>query len=174
VSVRSDILLWAQRTVAKKGAQAHQLLEIDAEAGLDEAQAAFHRIARMAHPDLHRAMLTPDEHELVTLAYSRITGAYQDFRSQRMQTTRLKPVRDEEAGIPVPDAPASPPPTVSGASGAMTSKALVYYRKAEGALRRGDLKGAILQLKMAIAADPVSAVLRTALGEVEAEVSKKP
>jgi hypothetical protein len=173
VSVRSDILLWAQRTVAKKGAQAHQLLDIDAEAGLDEAQAAFHRIARMAHPDLHRAMLTPEEHELVTLAYSRITGAYQDFRSQRMQTTRLRPVH-EDAGIPVPDSPASPPPTVSGASGAMTSKALIYYRKAELALRRGDLKGAILQLKMAIAADPVSPVLRTALGEVEAEVGKKP
>jgi hypothetical protein len=172
VSVRSDILLWAQRTVAKKGAQAHQLLDIDAEADLDEAQAAFHRIARMAHPDLHRTMLTPEEHELVTLAYSRVTGAYQDFRSQRMQT-RPKPVRDEAAGIPVPDA-APPPPTVSGASGAMTSKALVYYRKAEGALRRGDLKGAILQLKMAIAADPVSPMLRTALGEVEAEVSKKP
>jgi hypothetical protein len=32
----------------------------------------------------------------------------------------------------------------------------------------------VLQLKMAIASDPQSAFLRSALAEVEAEVSKKP
>jgi Tfp pilus assembly protein PilF len=51
----------------------------------------------------------------------------------------------------------------------MTSKALIYYRKAELCLRRGDLAGATLQLKMAIGADPSSTLLRTALAEVEAE-----
>jgi hypothetical protein len=56
----------------------------------------------------------------------------------------------------------------------MNSKALVYYRKAELALRRGELTGAVLQLKMAIASDPQSGFLRSALAEVEAEVSKKP
>ncbi|MDQ3368251.1 MAG: hypothetical protein M3680_22735, partial [Myxococcota bacterium] len=57
---------------------------------------------------------------------------------------------------------------------AMSSKALIYYRKAELALRRGDLRGALLQLKMAIAADPQSTFLRSALSEVEAEVAKTP
>ena len=56
----------------------------------------------------------------------------------------------------------------------MTSRALVYYRKAELALKRGDLKGAVLQLKMAVASDPQSAFLRTALVEVETEVRKGP
>jgi hypothetical protein len=56
----------------------------------------------------------------------------------------------------------------------MSSKALVHYRRAELALRRGDLTGAVLQLKMAIASDPQSAFLRSALAEVEAEVMKKP
>ena len=54
----------------------------------------------------------------------------------------------------------------------MSSKALVYYRKAEIALRRGDLKGAILQLKLACATDPSSTFLRSALAEVETEVRK--
>jgi hypothetical protein len=54
----------------------------------------------------------------------------------------------------------------------MSSKALTYYRKAEIALRRGDLKGAILQLKLACATDPTSAFLRSALAEVETEVRK--
>ena len=37
-----------------------------------------------------------------------------------------------------------------------------------------DLTQAVLHLKMAIACDPQSALLRTALAEVEAEVGKKP
>ena len=54
----------------------------------------------------------------------------------------------------------------------MSSKALLYYRKAEIALRKGDLKGAILQLKLACASDPSSTFLRSALAEVETEVRK--
>ena len=40
----------------------------------------------------------------------------------------------------------------------MNGKALIYYRKAEQSLRRGDLRGAMLQLKMAIAARPAVGV----------------
>lgn len=180
VSVRSDVLLWAQRIVARKGAQPHQLLEINAGAGLEVAQDAFHKIARIAHPDLHRNSLTVDELELITAAYSRVATAYQDLRNLTLQTGRLPPLRED----PPPPRPRAPPeiaspeasrpaaPAAAGAPGAMSSKALLYYRKAELCLRRGDLKGAVLQLKMAIACDPQSAFLRTALAEVEAEVGK--
>lgn len=54
----------------------------------------------------------------------------------------------------------------------MSQKSLLYYRKAELALKRGDLKGAILQLKLACATDPASTFLKTALAEVETEVRK--
>ena len=56
------------------------------------------------------------------------------------------------------------------ASAQMSSKALVYYRKAELALKRGELQVGLLQLKMAIAADPQSAFLREALARVEDEL----
>lgn len=183
MSVRAEVLLWAQRIVAKKGAAPHVLLEIKPDAGIDDAQAAFHRIARMAHPDLHRTSLTPDELETVTLAYSRVAAAYQDFRTQRMQSARMRAIQDADAGVTVtrriPKLITDPPPIQTPgqptpASQAMSSKALVYYRKAELCLRRGDLKGAVLQLKMAIAADPQSTFLRSALAEVEVEVGKKP
>jgi hypothetical protein len=67
--------------------------------------------------------------------------------------------------VPAASAPGKP-------EGAMSPKAVTYYRKAEIALRRGDLKGAILQLKLACATDPSSSFLRTALAEVETEVRK--
>jgi len=209
VSVRSDVLLWAQRVVARKGAEPHQLLEIQPGARLEVAQDAFHKIARMAHPDLHRNSLTAEELDLVTTAYARIAAAYQDLRNLTMQTGRLpllqadpppprprpqpttptargvtptargiSPIARPPAGPSEPAEPAAPAvpaaPVAPAAPAApvMSSKALLYYRKAELCLRRGDLKGAVLQLKMAIVCDPQSALLRTALAEVEAEVGR--
>ena len=169
MSSRTSVLLWAQRINGmKKTAQPHQLLDIDKAAGLDAAQDAFHKIARMAHPDLHRSGLDADELELVTSAYAAVANAYQTFRGQTTTTTKLKPV----GGGEVPITPSGAPPAPTGVAGAMSSRALVYYRKAELCLKRGDLRGAMLQLKMAIGTDPASTFLRTALHEVEAEVHK--
>jgi hypothetical protein len=190
MSARAELLLWAQRVLGRKGATAHQILEIAPGAGLDAAQEAFHRIARMAHPDLHRRTLPPDDLELVTTAYARAAAAYQEIRGAR-GTTQIRPVRAPDAPaakdatttvIPTSPSPhkavaiddAAGPSQPAQPSQMMNGKALVYYRKAELALRRGELSGAVLQLKMAIASDPQSAFLRTALAEVEAEVMKKP
>jgi hypothetical protein len=185
MSIRTDVLLWAQRVIGRKGAPAHQILEIAQDAGVDAAQQAFHKIARVAHPDLHRTTLSPDELELVTTAYARAAAAYQELRGLRLPTTRMKPIREPGSSpavpttvviptsgsphkaVPVSDEQPASPPT-------MTSKALVHYRKAELCLRRGDLTQAVLHLKMAIVSDPQSAFLRSALVEVEAEVGKKP
>jgi hypothetical protein len=182
VSVRTDVLLWAQRVIARRMSPAHEILELKPTASAEDAQDAFHKLARMAHPDLHRNHMPPEELEQVTSAYSIAAGAYQTFRSQAMQTQRMKPLKPEDlvavGAHPLkPAGPTNTPPT--GIPNApvdkqMSSRALVYYRKAEIALRRGDFKGAILQLKMAIASDASSAFLRTALAEVELELRKSP
>jgi hypothetical protein len=168
VSSRSDVLLWANRINAMpRTALAHQYLEIEVESNTETAQTAFHKIARMAHPDLHRNHLTADELEEVTKAYAAVANAYHAYRSA-LTTVRMKPLKS--------DAVAATPSGANpiGVATAMSSRALVYYRKAELALKRGDLAGAVLQLKMAIASDPQSAFLRTALAEVETEVRKGP
>ena len=174
MSARSDVLLWATRIVNKGTTAPNQLLEIRDAAGLDEAQAAFHKVAKMAHPDLHRSTLSAEELELVTTAYARVAGAYQEFRTQRMQTSRIprSSIKPATSAPPTRSQGGETKPPATGAAAAMTSKAMVYYRKAEQSLRRGDLKGAVLQLKMAIAADPLSTLLRTALTEVESEIAK--
>lgn len=211
MSSRAELLLWAQRVVARKAGPAHEILELKADSTPLQAQEAFHKIARTAHPDLHRKGLTPDELEMLTSAYAISAGAYQTMRTQTMQTTRMRPIEvaddAERSGqtppagtptaapsrptpvptrpTPLPSRPAgvtSPPSTVpvtpagpapgGNAAQAMSSKALIYYRKAELCLKRGDLKGAVLQIKLAIAADPASGFLRTALAEVELEVRK--
>jgi hypothetical protein len=207
------------------------LLELPADANADDAQAAFHKIARTSHPDLHRNGLTPEELEMVTSAYASVAGAYQELRTRTMPTARMKPLGKPEdftrpggsgptgrpvsaatppGGTPTARATAMPSggsPTAARAAAtppggsptarpaarptgapapaapiapgtkpetAMSQKALLYYRKAELALKRGDLKGAILQLKLACATDPASQFLRSALAEVETEVRKTP
>ena len=178
-STRAEVLLWAQRVMAKKGSAAHTILELKPSSTIDEAQAAFYKIAKIAHPDLHRNHMTAEELELVTSAYSTAAGAYQEFRSQAASTQRMKPFKPEDLAAvnaaPVAAGPTSTPPSGIPAAPVdkqMNSRAVVYYRKAEIALRRGDFKGAILQIKMAIASDPASAFLRTALAEVETELRK--
>jgi len=175
VTARLDVMMWAQRINSNKGAAAHVLLDMSKDADLDVAQAAFHKIARMAHPDLHRTGLTAEELEQVTSAYATVANAYQNYRSGLLSSQRLRPVvKDKPANSPPVAVTPSGTVPVMGAAGAMNGRALVYYRKAELALKRGDLKGAMLQIKMAIASDPQSQFLRTALSEVETEVRKAP
>ena len=158
-------MMWAARIAEKRGSPPHELLEIEATATTEEAQRAFHAIARMAHPDLHRATLTPDELELVTTAYAIVAGAYQGFRTG--PATPQAPARE----APVRTARSGPAPAATATQN-MSPRAQLYYRKAELALKRGDLKGAVLQIKLAIATDPQSAFMRAALTEVEAELAK--
>lgn len=263
MSTRVEVLLWAGRVIARKGGQPHELLEIPADAGLEQAQEAFHKLARIAHPDLHRTTLDAAEMEKVTTAYAYAAAAYQEMRiaavrgrapahdrhdkpaepaaadktgeiprvkrtSEPARTVRLPggglvrgtvtsrpqsttksvappsstlapPPSARSAATAPPVATTTPPPSRVGTqplprttgspapnpaalappgepmtpmnpSSAMNSKALVYYRKAELALRQGDLRMAVLNLKMAIAADPASQFLRSAIAEVEAEL----
>jgi hypothetical protein len=189
MSARTDVLLWAQRVLARKTAPPNQILEIAANADLDTAQEAFHKIAKLAHPDLHRTTLSHDELEQVTAAYSRAAAAYQEVRIHKLPgspSSKIRALRPEGPAV-LPTAPiptkASHTKTIPIPLGddvpvnpahAMTGKALIHYRKAELCLRRGELIAAVLQLKMAIVSDPQSGFLRTALSEVEAEVAKKP
>ena len=208
MSARTNVLLWAQRAIARKGGPAHTLMEIKESATFEEAQEAFHKIARFAHPDLHRHGLNAEELELVTSAYAAVAGAYMEMRSRAGVARPSRPaVRTDDTPTPSPGqppaarptpaprrtppggAPAAQPAAASGepaiglpeiienlsaanASQHMAPKAVPYARKAEAALKRGDLKSALLQLKLAVSADGASTFLRSALAEVDAELRR--
>jgi hypothetical protein len=193
MSTRSEVLLWAKRICAKRSAEPHVMLEISADASLEVAQTAFHGIARTAHPDLHRTTCTPDELELVTTAFALVAASYQQFRAQRLTTTKMAAIpssmlpprtKTKQPGLPgvqpIPAAADAAPvlvpeaaPAVGAPTQQMSARAVVHYRKAELSLRRGDVPAGILHMKMAIAADPASKFLRQALAQVEAELAKK-
>src|SRR5690348_3694701 len=130
-------MMWAQRICSRRGGAPHTLLEIKEDATTEQAQTAFHKIARIAHPDLHRNSLSAEELELLTTAYAIVAGAYQSFRAQAAPTQAIKPLKGKTERVPVTPSGAAP---ATGSAQQMSSKALVYYRKAELALKRGDLR----------------------------------
>ncbi len=176
----AEVMAWTMKIMSRSDLTPYQLLGLLSSATPDKIRDAFHRIARTNHPDLHRATLGTAELELVTRAYSRVAAAYQELRSGRAQAA--KPA----SGAPVPTGisrlrpPTKPPagttsatPTPGSPQGTqMNAKAQLYYRKVELALRKGEIAGAILQLKMACTADPQSTFLRSALAELQAELAK--
>jgi hypothetical protein len=167
VTSKAELLAWARGILALgTTAPPHELLRLRAGADASAASDAFMKLARVAHPDLHRNALTETEFDQLVLAYSRVAGAYQELRTAHTRGGTVQP--------PMAAAPRSAPGTMPPPAGpqSMNSRALVYFRKAELALSRGDLRGAILQLKMAIAADPQAALLKQALAEVQAELDK--
>ena len=108
MSARTDVLLWAGRTIARKGAAPHEILDVSVDCTLDQAQEAFHKLARIAHPDLHRTTLAADELERVTTAYAYSAAAYQAIRVAKMRGQPGRPPG-------VPDAkPAEPKPSADG------------------------------------------------------------
>jgi hypothetical protein len=172
MSTASSVMLWAQRIQLRRLAPAHQLLDIAPDATLEEAQLAFHKIARIAHPDLHRHGLSAEELESLTTAYAIVAGAYQTYRAQAAIPGAAPAAQEPTPSAKIPAAPSSAPSYPPDPEQAMSSKALHYYRKAEVARKRGDLKSAMLQIKLAIATDPVSAFLKAALAECDAERQK--
>jgi hypothetical protein len=311
-----EVVLWARRLIARRRSAPHELLGVAPEASLEELSAAFHRIARVAHPDLHRSAMFPEDLELVTSAYARVAAGYATLRAERLRapsdsrpppttgatlppmpggtgtippaTARVTtPPPSARVTTPPPSARVTTPPTNAGrpitgpyptgrpitgalpsqrpttgavptigrtvsgerpvvgrtatvapkttaaptttaapattasrpttgpipvvagrtptpgppTSGrtptgnppllsrtstgekapllerapvaqAMAPRAIIYFRKAELALRQGDLRGGLLHLRLAIGADPQNTALRQALAEVEAEVNR--
>jgi curved DNA-binding protein CbpA len=53
------------------------------------------------------------------------------------------------------------------------ARALAFYRRAEASLRVGDVAGALLNLRMALAAEPGSQFLKDAIAEAQARLSQK-
>src|SRR5574338_1235268 len=116
MSLRTDVLLWAQRVAARKGSPPHVLLEVSELATAEQIQEAFHKIARTAHPDLHRHGLNAEELELVTSAYATVAGAYAQLRGAAMRTQKMRPIRIDDPAAPVVE-----PPRAAGSSPTMAA-----------------------------------------------------
>lgn len=186
-----QVLAWLDQVEPRSDGLSHfEWLELAPTAGSTAIQAAYHAIARTRHPDLFRKSLNDRDFDRLTRMYARVAGAYAELRRPEAAANYLRVRRaSSQPGVepeaphgtkpaaargttpaPAPPPPSPPPPASPAApidpTRAMNARALVLYRRAEGALRTGDRTTAMLNIKMAIAADPTSQLLRGALAEL--------
>lgn len=145
-----------------------EALDVPAEASAATIQAAFHHMAANLHPDLYRRVLSAEDHERLTIVYGRIAEAYRVLRNPEHRHDYLKREASKRRAGKTETAPGK---TGGGDSAVarLSPKAQRLYRRAQTSLRMKDRASAKLNLRMAIALEPKSALLREALAELESE-----
>lgn len=150
-----------------------ELLDVHADAGPLTVQEAFHAMASNLHPDLYRRELEPANLERLTIVYARIAEAYRVLRHAGHRRTYLKDearkMNDQRAATAEPTAASR-----SMAVARLSPKAQRLYRRAQTSMRMHDMVSAKLNLRMALAIDPKSALLREALADLEANLRADP
>jgi hypothetical protein len=183
----AQILTWLDEVEPHADQRSHfEWLEMKPSASSVAIQNAYHAIARTRHPDLARRMMVPRDLDRLVRMYSRVTAAYAALRTSEAAAGYLRERRNTQqtATVAPPGTPGTHPPPIATPTPAapppppfdpnapidpsreMNARALACYRRAEGALRTGDRSTALLQIRMAIAADPRSTLLRAALAEI--------
>jgi len=142
----------------------YELLGVDPRAGVDELRLAFHSFARRYHPDNHTD--DPDRHRRATTIFRRGTEAYRVLidrelrsaydRDLRKGIKRLRSGVERRQGSRVPKA--------------LGARARPFFAAAERAQRAGDLREALLQIRIALQHEPDNERLEAKLEELEARV----
>lgn len=114
----NEVLAWARRWARRPGAADHELLDVGSTASAESVRAAYHKLARFAHPDLHRATVSAEELEELTDTFARVSNAYSVMMA-RLRKAAEKEAKDAEAGGRASAAPTAPP--VSGRSNTPSS-----------------------------------------------------
>jgi DnaJ domain len=100
VSDLPEVLIWARRWARRPDAAEHELLEVSAVATMETVRSAYHKLARFAHPDLHRATVTGSDLEEITETFARVSNAYS------VLSARLRQQAQKKAASPPVDAAA--------------------------------------------------------------------
>jgi curved DNA-binding protein CbpA len=146
-----------------------ELLEISATDDVDAIRAAYQAIASTRHPDLFRGRLGNAESEQLLRVFAKISNAYATLRDpeeRKKHGAKPKPKTATTPASGTPTAPTAPLPRK------IAPRAMSHVRRADAALDAGDTAGAILHLRMAVAADPASRELRQLLADTEAKLKK--
>lgn len=160
---KRELLAYLDRVMpALEGFDHFELLDVSPDADSKTIQGAFHNMAAGLHPDRHRNVLTPEQHESLIQVYARIAEAYRILRSpEHRKNYLLEEAKRRNNDTQQPRAPQAP----TEALALLSPKAQQLYRRAVAAHRTGDKASAILNMRMALAKHPQSGFLKDALAK---------
>lgn len=146
----------------------YDLLQVEPGATADAVQRAFHAFALRYHPDRFAAE-APEKQERAATIYRRGAEAYRvlaDLETRRRYDDGLtRGVRRYEE----PSAGTNRPPAPGGVMEVKNMRARPLYQKALEQMKRGDWKGAKLNLSLALGHEPDNALLLAKMDEVKAK-----
>lgn len=147
----------------------YDLLQVDPGATADQVQRAFHAFALRYHPDRF-ATDVPEKQERAATIYRRGAEAYRvltDLEMRRRYDDGLtRGVRRYEE----PTTGTNRPPAPGGVMDVKNMRARPLYQKALEQMKRGDWKGAKLNLSLALGYEPDNALLIAKMDEVKAQL----
>jgi len=131
---------------------------------------AYYKLAARLHPDVHGEDLEPEFRRRLTSVFSRVVEAYRALsdparRSEYDQTLARGGMR-MTTGVKVKQP--------RGEEGPVDEHARRFYLLARQALDGGDARSAVMNLRIALSAEPDSPILRAALARAEAMLGGRP
>ena len=152
----------------------YTLLRVQDDASADAIRDAFHTFALKFHPD--RFAGAPEEKaRRAAEIFRRGAEGYRILLHPKMRSHYDKGLREGRLRLTAEDERRQEVQkrSISGGLGVRSHKARPFVTKAQMAVKKGDLKGARLNLKLALGHEPGNALLEARLADVERKLQKK-
>ena len=164
---RAQIMRYVDRAYeALERASYYELLNLPADVTRPALRDRYYKLASRLHPDLHGDCLAPDEAHKLTSVYSRIVEAYKILRDGERRA-------QYDAGLAEGklrwDADAGARRQVRRVEDDVKNpSARKFFVLGRDALRAGNGKAAVMNLRMALSMEPGNAVIQAELTRAEA------
>jgi len=144
----------------------YKLLNVEAVANSTEIRKAYYKLAARLHPDLYSREIDAEFRERLTAVYSRVVEAYQVLSDGKRRKLYDEQLSKGEVRL---TADAEAKPAERPEDQIKNPHAKRFYLLGVAALKTGDKKSAAFNLKLALSAEPGSAVIQEALQKAEAK-----
>ncbi len=148
----------------------YELLRIDEGASADDVRRAFHDFAMRYHPDRY-AGAPVEKQERAAAIYRRGAEGYRVLTDREQRRRYDEGLAKGTLRYEEPKSGATARPS-SGVLDVKNLRARPFFQKALEQMKAGDLKGAKLNLALALNHEPDNALLLAKLEEVKAKLAK--
>ena len=125
----------------------YELLKVEIDAGPDEIRSAFHRMALSMHPDRYQGHADQELRQQLYAIYKRVAEGYRTLMDPRTRQQYDEGLAGGARRLVQTERRSAGPKAAEDAIDDPQARA--FFRLAEDALRRGDLKSARLNYKFA-------------------------
>lgn len=174
---RAAIRMWIAEQHEELGRKSYyQLLGVAATATEAEIRTAYYQLVARFHPDLYGGaegasdMLDVETRARLVSLYSRLVEAYRVLRDSGKRTQYARLVEQGKLRFTVEEerAPRRDPDAEVGNPAARR-----FFKLGRAALGTGDMRGAMMNFKLALSVEPGNALIQSELTKAEALVKGK-